>query len=456
MRKVKSYTQFILEKDGGALASDAVSALAKFINPGEKKKRTQEEVEQSNPDLSSLVSGGWKWDDEQQGYLKISDVLCGRVLCVPGGPYRILSGPNKGKVGLWKGSGVDVIFQPPTGISSISELEGPDEEFVKEKFPGIDYYINGKFITVKYKTETSPFYMEYHDMWQTYGDVKIEYDNTKRAFKWQSISGPNSSFKGEGLYWAGTEEKASSMTWTKSQNRNSKGKSLLEAGILAPWTLRDSGTMSLSPVEFESLKKGESKEISKGRHFEYCEDPYHFMYLTMPSGIIKEPDSNMFKKQWHDLLLTHFGGKDNVKWDTTEIKNKGSFRLTEGINGFDTVLFTLDCKNELPVPGKNMDGDKANLYYGNLGFFFKDNDGKLIKGEWYWNFADGKIGIVRCYKENAKNIIKIAKKSEEKLNPEVFKTPYGGGPVNKEDPGTTLLKMAAGTSKPYIEGPVGL
>jgi hypothetical protein len=408
MRRVKTYMEYILEKDG-LLGSQAVGTLAKFIDPKEEEKKSKEQIEEENPELSALAGGGWEWSDDEQGYVKISEFLCGKVVCIPGGPYRVLTGPNKGKTGIWSGSGETVEFKLPSKINSASELEGPDEEFVKEYFSGIDYYINLGFITVKYKTDVAPFEMNYYDFWQTYGEVKIEYDMSKRIFKWESTSGPNSSFKGEGILWAGTEEKATAMTWSKGKNRDSKGESILGPGILAPWMMRDKRKLELSPVEFPSLKFGGEKDISKGSNIEYCEDPYHFLYLTMPSGIIKRQDADMFKKQWESLLMTHYGGKDNVKWDNTDKNLKGSFRIEKGINGYDTLLFTLDCKNELPSPGKNVESNgNPILYYGNLGFKFSDNSGQEVTGEWYWDFRDGEIGMVRCSIGN-KDVIKLPK-----------------------------------------------
>jgi hypothetical protein len=319
MRKVKSYTQFILEKDGGALASDAVSNLAKIIKPDDKQK-TKEEVEQDNPELAALAYGGWEWSNEYQGYIKISDVLCGKVICVPGGPYRVLTGPNKGKVGLWKGAVENVIFQPPTGISSISELEGPDEEFIRERFPGIDYYANASILVPRYATETNPFEMNYYDLWQTYGNVKITYNKTEREFEWVCIDGPNNGRKGKKFYWSGTEETAKKITIGKNKQRSSKGKSELGMGILYPWTMREERSPKLSPVTFPSVKymtlserDDESKEI-KGTPLnptvlEYCEDPDHFLYLTMDEGVISPPSGAMFKDLFQNLLENNYGGK---------------------------------------------------------------------------------------------------------------------------------------------------
>jgi hypothetical protein len=450
MRRVKDYNTFLSLKESFLTTSKASKVMTKLIDPSsrrEVKAKSKETIESSFGD-DSAVDTYWAWDPSVEGFSALSSLFGGRVVLreleeddSSDLEYEVVSGLNKGKRGEfeWGGSGKSrtPIFSEPYN-TKWKDLLGPDEDFLKTytsptwktvitDCPGVE---------IKKVGEKGVCEIIYDDKYQFYGKVRIYYsgegvgEQSNSTFNYEVQDGPNAGLKGNGIRVFENGNDPETLKFGDG------------SGVFNPFS---SGDLNTS-VRYACVGTSSNKEkIAYGKEKATGTNPGQAIFLnTSELTSIKPPSAITFKELYPSAGNTYKIGeisKDkscsiigeldakkikqyffSVSWSNDEFKTEGD--KEEGtFDGYDfpdmkgntsgkcylafyqgnpLILYTVPSKAN--SGGLKLDWNQEKGIYGNnffVGRLSTIGGGKIsVKGEWYYDYATGGIGIIYAYSIN--------------------------------------------------------
>ena len=446
MRRVKDYNTFLNENLGD---QQAVKSMKKILSGGDRnaKVKTADEIKSQFGEEGAVWADEWVWSDSKNGYVGKDPIFSGEVLLKEIDEdgdvtryYEVLTGTNKGLSGTfsWEGGANKYPAYSDITGKSWSDVLGPDEEFLKS-FKSVGHRWRTPFsgiegIEIKKVKENGVCEIEYADIFQFYGIVRVYYSGSSGGSEWENTcysyevkDGPNKGLKGKGF-----------------QIMNSDYISGL-SGVYKPFSNGDS---TLSSIEFPAINpsdKGafEDKVVSNTVNTGAGINPNQMIFFNTSSlssikgptkeicealyGIDKAYDStkayNTLKGKGQNIIfgklersklsgstiygiqeksIVMFPGKWFLELDGVET----SECYVSHYQGNPLVLYTVKCQNK---DKPSFDNKGVGVYGNNFfsGYIYESalNPTVHIRGEWYYDFKLKQVGILYAYKVSDKKPI---------------------------------------------------
>jgi hypothetical protein len=448
MRRVKDYTTFLKENE--LLSSEASKKMTRLLNPDyisdiTTKSKDQIEASFAKDGKTGKVWEAFEWVEEKGGYVGKSPIFSGDVILKEidddgsvSRRYEVTSGTNKGSSGYftWEGNTEDAegkiekypLFQLPTG-KKWSDILGPDEDFLKT-FVSYGHRWGSNISEIDgvklIKVGTNGIYeIEYDDKFQFYGKVRIYYlGNTGSSFfnlyySYEVKDGPNKGAKGKGLQIFGDDEDSEK---TGIYNPFSDGETTLDViqypaisngvdrekkdPIMANSITGGSGINGNQLIFFDTSNlssiKGPTKEIFRSlyggiKDYQSSDSSSYddLAEKNIISGKIEKsklPSTQIYALQ-KDKNPVYFTGNEFPPLDG----NETSECYISHYQGHPLILYTVKCqkKNTPSFDNKGI-GTYGNNFF--VGIFYNDGLGTIqVRGEWYYDYSLGEIGIIYAY-----------------------------------------------------------
>jgi hypothetical protein len=473
MAKIKRYSEFfnlIEEDDENSLGQKGASSLnttitrklTKIITGGSRnvRNKAENEILEKHPNRSFGT-----WDKELNGFVGYTWILNGKVLTQVINDddeedfyrYQILTGLNAGLKGDYEinSEGVTVFSAPYK--KDWKDLKGPDKDFLsnchnkyawKSPLGGLE----SKGISIKTRNESGECYIEYDDIYQFYGKVEIYCETPGDEYVYEVKSGTNKGKKGTGFYvrseasdstkqlfsgsgvprifWGEGKESPTLIPSESIDWAAGAGDDIEKSGVYKRGSSRISCT-GINPKQIIFLNTSSQKTINAPSKEDFLKTYGEFSSFKTWVNKTDLENQEAIGYKWKELDPMK-GNKWNGYFKTSFLDNPMYLYQVNANNPGDSSL-SFDWKKE------DIGRYTTNFFVGVFFYTPKGTSGcedqDFVKGEWYWDYDQNKVGIIYAYDRQGREVEII-------LNPKVMAAETEKKVIQKEKQEKTKLRQS--------------